>query len=91
MTATPEQVEHYEEMAREAEDAPPMSDYERLAREHGYLIWTPVVDGERVTLWVESYDDDPDVMTTFGGERYAWKSAPCGLGCHCDAVAWRIR
>ena len=83
MTATAEQVEHYREMAREA-----MSDYERLARDAGYLIWTPVVNGERLTLWVEDYDDE--VMTTFGGERYVWKSAPCGLGCHCDAVAWRV-
>ncbi len=48
-------------------------------------LFTPVVDGERLTLNViasRAGEVDCD-----DGRTYRWTWAPCGLGCHCDAVA----
>ena len=51
-------------------------------------VWTPVVNGERLRLYVKDYTDETQI--TVDGTRYGWKSAPYGFGCRCDAEAWVI-
>jgi len=75
MSATPDQVTHYQELAREAWTTP-------------LGLFTPLVNGERVELNV--IGTSPGQVLTSRGELYRWASAPCGLGCYCDVVAWKV-